>query len=114
PGERAVVRVRNAEQRRLVSEFGVDTLDATDVATELSIALQQGSSDAVAALSTPEASGQAEALGGAAAAPWQLDTCEGAAGSAYCTFTADGAELVVRVGQVEQPPLVTEITVQGA
>jgi hypothetical protein len=64
--------------------------------------------------------GTAAAVDQAAAIPiegWGTatdDGCEGAAGSAYCTWTRDdGARLILRVGNVERPPRVQEVRVES-
>lgn len=71
--------------------------------------------DAASALATPEVVDQLFAVD-AGEAPWALVTCEGAAGSSYCTF-GDGAggEIVVRVGNeaaaLGQPQAIAEVRV---
>jgi hypothetical protein len=66
-------------------------------------------------LSTPAASKQASAI--TAAGTPQLQACEGAAGSAYCTFTAADQTIVVRVStqtaSAGKPDAVTEVQFRG-
>lgn len=58
-------------------------------------------------LASPDAVEQANALG----TPTRpvLTGCEGAAGSVYCTWADDGRDLIVRVDNVDQPPIVVEV-----
>lgn len=39
-----------------------------------------------------------------------FSTCEGAAGSVYCTWEAAGTVYVVRISSIEPTPQVTEFT----
>jgi hypothetical protein len=108
-GQRVVLGVDNVDVPHRVDQFKRDDLDAQTVAQEFLNAWQGGSADAVAALSDPAAAASATALRVHAGLPWSLDNCQGAAGSIFCTFKAGTSKLVVRVVQVNPPPIVGDV-----
>lgn len=62
-------------------------------------------------LASPDAIQQANALG-APSSP-RLTGCDGAAGSVYCTWQDGGQDILVRVDNVDQPPMVAEVRLGG-
>ncbi len=85
--------------------------NATDYAREFVTAWASGNSGRGELLATPTAHKQAFASTPGAAP--SFDGCEGAAGSAYCTFTGDEYTMVVRVStqtaSAGAPHAVTEV-----
>jgi len=91
----------------------VASLPAEEVAQRFVEAWTGADTEAMRALAEPTAVDQAQALGDAVGRQWALAGCEGAAGSVYCRFADVGEggrdELVVRVANVQEPRLVTEV-----
>ena len=77
-----------------------------------------GDQDSAGLFGTPAAVQAIFAFDSGGAGAWSVTSCEGAAGSTYCTFTAGGdPTIVVRVGNEAasqgQPHAVTEVQVSG-
>ncbi|HWL48436.1 MAG TPA: RNA polymerase sigma factor [Acidimicrobiia bacterium] len=79
-----------------------------DVARLFFDAWLQGADPAIAVLATPEAANQAAAM--TPNGQPTFSSCEGAAGSLYCTWEAAGPVYLVRVSSVEPIPMMTEFT----
>jgi hypothetical protein len=108
-GTRVVIQVDDTSVPHKIVGVKRAALDAPATAAEFLSAWQAGSGEAVAALSRPAATAAATTLESRAQLPWQLDKCEGAAGSIFCTYKAGGSQLVIRVEQVNPPPVVAEV-----
>ncbi|MGA8039755.1 MAG: hypothetical protein WCA93_06560 [Acidimicrobiia bacterium] len=70
-----------------------------------------GEQTTMATLATPDAIQEAGALD--APSNPVLTGCEGAAGSMYCTWQDAGQDIVVRVDNVDRPPMVAEVRLGG-
>jgi hypothetical protein len=88
-----------------------EPVGAADVGRQFVEGWIAGDDDLMAASGTPEAVEAAMAAEDSAGLDWAFSTCEGAAGTVYCTWGSAGSELVIGVGNIEQPRLVTSFTI---
>lgn len=61
-------------------------------------------------LSEADALEQADGLADLASEAWQFDHCEGAAGTVFCVWATSTDQLAIGVGNLEEPHLVTSIS----
>ena len=92
--------------------------DSQAYAIALVEAWERGDRDVAATLAGPAALETLFSREGGGAATWSLEDCEGAMGSTYCTFRADGEpSVIVRVGNeavlMGEPQAVTEVRFEG-
>lgn len=114
PGERVRERVSNIQLPLLVVEFTRETLTAEQVSMEFFNLWRQGNQQGMTALSRDATVvTAAQAVQPRAAAAWSFDHCEGAAGSAFCTWKVGTATLTMRIVNIETPRLVTEFRIEG-
>ncbi len=109
--EDVVVRASDVNPANRVVEFRWNALQAPGIASQFVDAWQFGSTNALLGLGTPDAVTQVQALATHTSDGWQApSSCDGTAGSFYCTFTAGAHDLIVRVGDVEVPHQVIGVT----
>ena len=88
--------------------------NAEDYATALIEAWERGDHDTASTLAAADALDVLFSQEGGGAGTWSLESCDGAAGSTYCTFGAGGdPKVIVRVANeaasLGQPEAVTEV-----
>jgi hypothetical protein len=110
PGERVVLQADNVTVPHRVVGFTHATLDAQDVAQEFVNAWQAGSTGAVAALGNTSAAASAGAASAQSQRPWAFGSCNGAAGSQYCTWSDGASTLTLQVQNVQAPRQVIMFT----
>jgi hypothetical protein len=109
--EDVVMRASNATSPHLVYEFDWKALDAPAIAEQFISAWQFANGAAERALATSAAVSQLDASGAPRDGAWQAPTCEGTAGSFYCTSMRNAtSKLIVRVGDVQVPHQVIGVT----
>ena len=104
--------------RRIPPSAPVIPTDSEDYAIALIEAWERGDRDAAAALTDPDALETLFSREGGGAGTWSLEGCDGAMGSTYCTFRADGEPaVIVRVGNEAasqgEPHAVSEVQFEG-
>jgi hypothetical protein len=62
------------------------------------------------ALAEPDALTQADELANLVGESWQFDHCEGAAGTVFCVWASETDQLAIGVGNLEEPHLVTSVS----
>ena len=114
PGERVRERVSNIQLPLLVVEFTRETLTAEQVSMEFFQVWRQGNQQGMTALARDATVvTAAQAVQARSSAAWTFDHCEGAAGSAFCTWKAGAATLTMRIISIETPRVVTEFSIAG-
>ena len=102
--EDAIVRASSVSPANRTVEFQYHALEALDIADQFLNAWEFDSSGALGALGTSDAVNQIQSLATHRNDGWQSPgSCEGTAGSFYCTFTAGAHKLIVHVGDVQIP-----------
>jgi hypothetical protein len=110
--EAAIVRASSVSPANRTVEFQWRSLDAPAIAEQFVNAWQFHNAAALGILGTSQAANQAQALYSASGDGWQApSSCDGTAGSFYCTFTAGAKQAVVRVGDVGIPRQVLSLVV---
>jgi hypothetical protein len=111
--EDVVVRASDVSPVNRVVEFQWNALQAPDIAQQFVTAWEFGATNAVGALATTSAASQAQALSAHHTDGWQApSSCDGTAGSFYCTYTAGSHKLIVQVGDVSVPHQIVSVTYQ--
>jgi hypothetical protein len=111
--EDVVVQASDVSPVNHVVSFQWNALQAPDIAAQFVNAWEFGATNAVAALATASAASQAQALSAHHTDGWQApSSCDGTAGSFYCTYTAGSHKLIVQVGDVTVPHQVVSVTYQ--
>ncbi len=109
--EAVVLRASNVSPANRVVNFQWNALDAAGISAQLVDAWQFASTGALQALATSGAYAQLQALQSHSHDGWQAPTsCDGTAGSFYCTYTAGAHKLVIQVGDVQTPHQVIGVT----
>lgn len=73
-------------------------------------AWQAGDRSAMEALAEPDALVQADELANLAGEEWQFHHCEGAAGTIFCVWASGTDQLAIGVGNIDEPHLVTSVS----
>ena len=111
--EDAVVQASDVSPVNRVVEFQWNALQAPDIAQQFVTAWEFGATNAVGALAMSSAASQAQALSAHRTDGWQApSSCDGTAGSFYCTYSAGSHKLIVQVGDVTVPHQIVSVTYQ--
>jgi hypothetical protein len=96
-------------------ETTVGPTNSEDVAAAFFEAWLADDQDTMIGLAEPEALAAAENLSSFTSENWEFSLCEGAAGTVFCTWTAEEAnmKIVVGVRNIEDPHLVTRMMMSG-
>lgn len=81
-----------------------------EVAVAFFEAWRAGDRPAMETLAEAEALAQADDLANLAGETWQFERCEGAAGTVFCVWASETDQLAVGVRNIEEPHLVTSVS----